>query len=466
MQVASTQSFSAFGGGVAETAAHGPALAIMAMAGTLILILPRKYVIIPLLLAVLLVPMGNVLVVAGLHIPPVRVIVLFGWLRLAWGKFSSQTKALSTPWNNIDTAVLFWASFRALDFVLLWRELPALINQCGLLWSSLGMYFLLRVLIRHDKDIALAVKLLIVVAVANGIGMAYEHFTRMNLFGIVLGGVAPFSEVRDGAIRSQGSFGTSILAGTFGATLIPLLFWPLRSGFAKGTAAVGVAFASLMVATTGSSTPLLAYVGAIVGLCFWPVRARMRLVRTCIVGLLVGLQLVMKAPVWFILNHVNVIGASSGYGRAMLIDSFVRHFGEWWLLGTKSTAEWGWDMYDLADQFVAEGATGGLAAFIFFILMIKRAFGALGTARKTVGGDVRQESLLWSLGVGLFTYIVAFFGISLWDQTQVVWLALFAMISAASFTPIARRKGRKELTENNERLEPSPSMVIHVSHPT
>jgi hypothetical protein len=147
----------------------------------------------------------------------------------------------------------------------------------------------------------------------------------------------------------------------------------------------------------------------------------------------------MKSPVWFLLNHVNVFGASSGYGRAMLIDNFVRHFGDWWLLGTKSTAEWGWDMYDLCDQYVAEGAVGGLAALAFFILIIKRAYGALGTARKTVVGDKRRESLLWSLGVTLLAYIVAFFGISLWDQTQVAWLALFAMISAARLNTIAKR---------------------------
>ena len=131
--------------------------------------------------------------------------------------------------------------------------------------------------------------------------------------------------------------------------------------------------------------------------------------------------------------HVNVIGASSGYGRAELIDNFVRHFGDWWLLGAKTTASWGWDMYDLCDQFVAVGAVGGLAAFIFFIVMIKRAFAAVGTARKAVAGNRRQESLLWSLGAALFAYIVAFFGISLWDQTQVAWLALFAMIGAASY---------------------------------
>jgi hypothetical protein len=438
-QLVQAQYISPFGGGVAETTAHPLALALLGSASILMLVVRRKYVIIPLLLAAFLVPMGNVVVVAGVHIMPDRMLVLFGGIRLAWGRLISQTKILGNRWNSIDTAFLYWAGFRALAAILLWRQIPVVINECGFLWSALGMYFLLRFLIRNDEDVWRTVKLLGLIAVVNGAGMAYEHLTGQNLLGVVLGGVNSFSDLREGTIRSQGAFSHSILAGTYGATLIPLLFWLWIAGRAKGFAAVALVFATVMVVTTGSSTPLLTYVAAIVGLCLWPLRGRMRLIRWGIVGVLVGLQLVMKSPVWFILNHVNVIGSSSGYHRSMLIDNFVRHFGDWWLLGVKSTAEWGWDMYDQADQFVAEGEVGGLAGFVFFILMIKRAFGALGTARRAVAGDKRQEWLLWSLGTALFAYIVAFFGISLWDQTQVAWFALFAMIGAASLTRIAKR---------------------------
>jgi hypothetical protein len=168
----------------------------------------------------------------------------------------------------------------------------------------------------------------------------------------------------------------------------------------------------------------------------------------------------MKAPVWFILNHVNVFGASSGYGRSMLIDNFVRHFGDWWLLGTKSTAAWGWDMYDLCDQFVAEGAVGGLAAFIFFILIIKRAFAALGIARKRSRGDKGREALLWSLGGTLFAYIVAFLGISLWDQTEVAWLALFAMIGAATFASSEERTMSCETMQAGIPADPQGALYI------
>jgi hypothetical protein len=434
-----SEGFAAFGGGLSETAATPQALLLLALAALLIFILPRKHVIAPVLLAIFLIPMGNVVVIAGVHIMPVRMIVVFGGARMAWGKFSSHEQIVSGGWNAIDTAFLCWALFRAMDFVLLWHQVPALINQFGFLWSDVGIYVLLRYLIRNDADIRRTIKVFALIATLNGAEMAYERLTGRNLFGLIPGGVSPISAVRDGTIRSQGAFGHPILAGTFATTLVPLLFWLWKGGGAKLIAATAGVLVCVMIVTTGSSTPVLACAAAILGLCLWPIRGRMRLVRWGIVGYLVCMQLVMKAPVWFLLNHVNIIGASSGYHRSMLIDNFVRHFGDWWLLGTKSTADWGWDMFDLANQFVAEGEAGGLAAFIFFVLMIKRAFGALGTARKSVEGDKRREWLLWSLGATLFAFVVAFFGISLWDQTQVAWLALFAMISAAGFTSITKR---------------------------
>ena len=427
------------------------ALGTLAIAALLILLLPRKYVIVPVLLAVFLVPMENVLVLAGVHVTPQRLVVLIGWIK----KLTSKSEDAGSPWNSIDTAVLCWASFRALAFVLLWRDVPALINQSGVLWSVLGMYFLLRFLIRNDEDIARTIKLLLLIAAVNGSEMAYEHFTGRNLFAVVMGGVGPFALVRDGTIRSQGAFAISILAGTFGATLVPLLVGLGKLGRANVAVAVGVIFAAVMILTTGSSTPILAILAALAAMCLWPLRRRMRMVRWCIVGALVGLQLSMKAPVWSILNHVNVIGGSSGYHRTMLVDNFIRNFADWWLLGTRSTAEWGYEMTDVANEFVAQGEGGGILAFIFFILMIKRAFGALGTARRAIDGDKRHEWLLWSLGATLLAYVSAFFGISLWDQTQVAWIALFAMICAATST----RTGKQDAADAAPTVEGTPEVA-------
>jgi hypothetical protein len=268
--------------------------------------------------------------------------------------------------------------------------------------------------------------------------MAFEKVHQVNVFGF-LGGVRAVPEVRAGSVRAQGPFQHELLAGTFGATLLPLFFLLWKSGKSRLLGVLGVIAATVMVLTSASSTPVLAYGAAMIGICAWPLRKRMRLVRWGIVAGLVGLNMVMKAPVWFIIQHIDIVGGSSGYHRAMLVNDFILHFRDWWLMGTTENARWGFTMWDLCNQYVAEGQVGGLATFICFIAMICICFSSIGTARKAVEGD-RQEWYFWLLGATLLSHIIAFFGISYFDQTRVSWFALLIMIQVATAPHVLAKK--------------------------
>jgi len=139
----------------------------------------------------------------------------------------------------------------------------------------------------------------------------------------------------------------------------------------------------------------------------------------------------MKAPVWFLIAHIDLTGGSSGYHRAELVDQFIRHFSDWCLIGTRDAATWAWDMWDQQNQYVDVGETGGLASLVFFIAMISRISARIGNARKLVEGDGR-EWLMWFLGASLFANLVAFFGVNYFDQSRIAWFLLLAMIAAAS----------------------------------
>jgi hypothetical protein len=143
--------------------------------------------------------------------------------------------------------------------------------------------------------------------------------------------------------------------------------------------------------------------------------------------------------VWFLIGHIDVVGGSSADHRAHLVDFFIRNIGDWWLLGTDNNANWGWSMWDTANQYVEEGWRGGLAAFLCFLGLIVIAFSRVGRARKRVQGNRHQEWYFWLLGAALFANVVAFFGISYFDQTRIAWFVLLAMISAATI-PIRHPK--------------------------
>jgi hypothetical protein len=321
--------------------------------------------------------------------------------------------------------------------MLLYKESAAVVNQVGFLWDAFGGYFLLRYWIQDEEDVNRAIKAFAAAGTIVAVCMIGEKIFDRNVFGY-LGAVSILPEIRDGAIRAQGPFGHSILAGVYGATMFPLFFWLWKSGKSRIFGLVSMVAAAIMSFIAASSTPIMTFGAAIVGICFWPLRKKMRTIRWGIAIGLIALHLTMKAPVWFLITHIDIIGASSGYHRANLIDQLVEHVSDWWLLGAKDNADWGWDMFDLSNQFVAEAVSGGLATLVFFIALISRGYGRLGDARKAVDGDSQKEWLLWLLGASLFAHCVGFFGVSYWDQMQTAWFALFAMICAASAALVAQ----------------------------
>lgn len=419
-----------FGGGASETVLNPLVLAAMLVAIVLVLTLPRRQLAVPFLTVVFLVPLGQQIYAGGAHWLVLRIVVLAGCLRLLIEKVKGNGWLFRSGLNGIDRAFAVWACCAGLAPILLYRTSAIVPLQMASLLQSFGGYFFLRYAIQDRKDLARAAKTLAGLALVLGLCMANERFQRINVFGY-LGSGSIMPVVRNGLVRAQACFLHPILAGCFGATLMPLFYWLWKGGRAKGLAAAGMLGSVSMVFFSASSTSLFALAGGIGALFLWPLRRSMRKVRWGIVLMLVGLQVVMKAPVWFLISRVNPTGSSDVWDRAMLIDTFIRHFKDWWLIGA-DPASWGWEMWDLSNQFVGVGETGGLLAFICFIAIISRSFSRLGKMRRQVQGDKMQEWLYWSLGAVMFAHILAYFGVSYFDQTSVWWYTFLAMVSAAT----------------------------------
>src|SRR5260370_26047804 len=100
--------------------------------------------------------------------------------------------------------------------------------------------------------------------------MVNEQIPQQNVFGL-LGGVRSVPEIREGRIRSQAVFQHPILAGTFGATLLPLFFWLWKSGKSKFAAILGVMSSIVMAVTSPWLPPCVRLVAGGFALCFLPV---------------------------------------------------------------------------------------------------------------------------------------------------------------------------------------------------
>lgn len=438
-----------FGAG-GDTLVSPLVLLVMLLAGALIFFLPRKYLMWAYLFPLILIPVAQTIMLGALHLRMAQILTVVALARLA--KDGLLTRSIEK--NKVDRFFVYWVVGFAIVFALRWQTGSALINQIRGVFDAIGCYYVLRCLIRDEADACRAIRILVMISCIIGSMMLVEHQTGHNPFA-VLGGVPDLTEVRNGTVRSQGPFEQAIPAGVFGATLIPLFvgLW-VREPKAKFIAMLGIVSALTIAVTSACSTPILAAAGAIVAFVLWPARRKMRIVCWGVVATLFALQVAMKADVWWLIARVDVTGSSTGWDRAALIDNTIHHFREWWLLGTDNNANWGYNMWDLCNWFVAQAVQGGLLSFVLFLLIIVYGFKRLGRARKAAAGDFRKEFFIWAVGATLFAHVCGFFGTSYYDQITFSWYALLAIISAVTRLPASRQTNpRKVVRFDADKLE-------------
>lgn len=145
--------------------------------------------------------------------------------------------------------------------------------------------------------------------------------------------------------------------------------------------------------------------------------------------------MVMHGPVWSLIEKIDITGGSSSYHRYELVDLCIRHFSDWWLVGVKDTSVWGWDMWDTANQYVSVCENSGLLPFVLFLAIIVYGFKYLGRVRLRSTTSAHTAHFVWAVGASLFANVVAYFGISYYDQTMVTWYCLLAIISVFATSP-------------------------------
>lgn len=416
-----------WGGGTGETLIHPAAILFLAVCGILILVLERDKAFAVFAIAGLLIPMSQKAVFLGLNFTALRILIIAAWARLFF-----RMEIHTIRMTAIDKVFIFWALSNVIAFVLLWQTWGALVNRLGFLLDAAGIYFLCRQMISDQEQMDRAVSALAVISVILVLIMGAEQVTGRNPVAF-LGGMEEITTEREGVLRSQGPFAHPITAGTFGAVLIPLLasmWWKPAAN--RTLIMAGIIASALVTLLSFSSGPFLAMLAGIAALFLSPWRHRLKWLKWGVLSTLVILHLIMKAPVWALIDRVGVFAGSSSYHRFTLVDQFIRRFDEWWLLGTKSTNHWGWMMWDTVNQFVGEGIRGGLLTFILFIVMLTLCFRAIGSKMDEVQDNRPAQMVLWATGSALVAHTVSFFGIAYFDQMILPWYFLIAMISMIS----------------------------------
>jgi hypothetical protein len=400
--------------------------------GLLLLGLPRRYAVIPFIVTGCYMTVGESIIVGGGHFTILRIMVSIGLVRVFLRK-----ELFTVRFNSIDIIWIAWVIFSSFLSPIFLGPQRDFVNRIGLAYSSLGLFFVFRALIRDKKDVLNTVLHLAIIIIPLGVFFIYEKVTGNNLFSS-FGGVPEMSDIRDGRIRCQGPFRHSILAGTFGATSFPLFvgLW-LCKPERRYLITMSIVASTIIMITSSSSGPFITFLAGIVALLCWNIRSHMRAIRWGIVLLLIGLHAVMKAPVWFILSRMSDLFGGSGYYRSALIDASIKHFNEWWLLGTTYTAHWmptgipaDPNMADITNQFIQEGINGGILTLALFVCIFVKCFQVIGKAMITNNNTSKDKYALWAIGCCIFGHILSMFSVGYFDQMKLFWVLVISIVAA------------------------------------
>jgi hypothetical protein len=427
------------------------------------LAVPRRWAFAPLLIAVSSLPNLTIIEIgAALNIN--RLLILVGLLRAIRERVS-----IWSPQEPLDRLIVVWAAWAVLSSFghSMTQAYNPVTVSLALACDYLGSYLYARAYLRDEADFTAFSKCLTVAIIILSIFMLIEKVTGRNPYG-ALGAIAD-TTVRDGKIRATGPFGGSILAGTFAGVSLPLVVLILKRHFLLG--AIGATACVVIVISSASSGPVMSLFAGLVALALWRWRNEMRRIKVGIVLAILGLALVMNAPVWYLIARIDFTGSSTSFHRAELINQGFAHLSEWWLLGTDYTRhwlpygiEWSADHADMTNHYLKMGVVGGLPLMLLFIGILLKSFQLLGRqirAVRSVGNPA--EFGLWCLGATLFAHCASFIGVSYFDQNIVCLCLAIGAVPGLCAPPIHQPADVASISTGDNALPSPPSRPQPIS---
>jgi hypothetical protein len=405
------------------------ALLFLIISAAAILMVSRRWAPVPLLVGTCYMTLGQSYEIAGLNFHFIRLLLLAGLVRIFVRRERLQGRMLGMDWAFVAWAV--WAivasAFHNNPAVILERHL-------GMVYNGLGIYFLMRCFCKTEDEVRRVVRVTAWLFIPVVLVMLYEHISRYNLFSM-FGGVPAESLIRDGRVRAQGPFAHAILAGTVGAVCIPLMIgiWRYHSLSAR----VGLAACSGMVVASGSSGPLMSVIFGLFALVVWRWRHLTREMRVAAVLGYLLLELVMKAPAYYLIARLRLMGGNA-YHRAAIIEAALTHFKEWWFAGTDYTRHWmpygvSWspEHADITNHYLGQGVKGGLLLMLLFICLFWIGFRYVGQILRLWSDEpARRQFFVWSLGASLFAHAASCVSVAYFDQSILFLYLTLALIAS------------------------------------
>jgi hypothetical protein len=359
-----------------------------------------------------------------------RLLLAVGFVRVAL-----KGERISGGLNSLDKIIIFSSLWAIISSSIHAEFTEALKFRLGFVYNTCGAYFLFRIFFQSLDDFYRTISMAIILLVPVAIEMIYEQKEGNNLF-FYFSGLDVNAAIREGQIRSQGPFDHAILAGSIGAVLLPLVIGCWNNE--PKITVLGVVACFTMILCSGSSGPILSAFAGVAAIFMFRFRSSLKIVKyIAIIGYFMA-DLLMRAPAYYILAKIDIIGGSTGWHRARLIESSIEHLNEWWLGGTDYTWHWmptgvyfSQQHTDITNHFLWLGVMAGLPIVLMTVLAFLIAFKYVGQVIEKYESDSGLQKNIfkvWLMGSCLFAHAVTCIGVAYFDQSFIfLYLALSAI---------------------------------------
>jgi hypothetical protein len=405
------------------------ALGIVALLMCLIIVGSRRLAALTILGAALYLTHGVYLDMAGLRIYGIRMIEVAAIARvIVRGEIPLGSM------TTVDRAIVVLYLYSTIVFVL--RSSSGYAYAVGMMVDVLATYIAFRSLVKNAEDATVVLRRFATLLLPYTVLVGIESLTRSNPFSAI-GGLT-FAE-RGERLRCMGSFRHPSLLGTIGASFLPLYLALLKAGVDKARMRVACSCCLAIVFFANSGGPVSALAAGLLAWLAWPLRGSMRLVRRTLALTLIGLALVMKAPIWYLPAKISNLTGGDGWHRSYLIETAINRVSQWWLMGMdiSDTAEWfdytlaATGSADITNQYLLFGINAGFVAIVLFAALIVAVFNGVGRLMEHAELKAADRYLAWALGCTAVVHISTWMGITYnFDQTYVFWAFSVALVSS------------------------------------
>lgn len=403
---------------------HPIGIAALILCCYVIAFLPKNNVVPALAVLIFVIPSAQRLLILSLDFSFLRIAILVALSRAVIKGESSQFKT-----TRPDLILLIWMIWGIIAYTILYGSFQAFVTRTGYMIEAVGAYFVGRIYIKSWDDMRRSAIFIGYAAIPILTIFIIERSTGKNMFS-VFGGIAEYTLVREGRLRCQGPFSHPIMAGLFWAAMLPWFaaLW-FRNDTRRKSIALFLIATLFIILNTASSTPVMAIILCIIGVLFFRYRKLLPAVRFLLFFFLVAAQILMEKGAAHLIARANVVGGSTGWHRYYLIDESIKHFDEWWMIGTWSTRHWGLGLQDVTNQYILEGVRGGFLGMTLFVLFLFSLFHRIGLALR--GCESKNEAwIYWSAGVVLFIHLFSFLSAAYFGQMVASFFIFCGAISS------------------------------------